>query len=943
MRYAGANIGTRHSGISSFPGPGAVADWLMYNGSTLLGLDPAATYYFDPAVTLDPAAFHISAIPGDYVASSQYSTGYFQVVGSGNGQLDFVTPAGYAVYVDAQLAGANHNIAGAATVRAFATGGGLLHGAWSGLSVIGDASTTGALVGQFPASAGINLQGSVTGTATITINGTEVFNGTGAFNTDISAFQGQSVLLQFSTTGAWSNPTIVLSGAPPVADIGSPYNTTEGTGITLDASNSFGAVNYAWDLDNNGSYDDAFTATVNFVRSADGSYPIGLRIDDGGGLFDTTTATVTVDNVAPVARIGGPYAAAPGVTATLDASSSSDAGGDALTYNWDLDGDGQYDDDTGATITYTAISAGTITIAVEVSDGVDSSTDSTTFSASNDVEWTDIVSVSVDGSSLTKTGGNGWNAGAYSVGELNEDGYLKVTATIGGKRMIGLSTVNTSAHFSGITYALYLNHTALEVYENGSQRGGFGTMTAGDDLRITISRGDIVYSRNGVELRRLVGAVPLEGFTFHADASIDTPGTTLQDVQLVIPPPENPRIISYTASDADNFDLVYGVDDILTIIFHQKTDRAGFAIDQVLLKATVDQLFSMTPAPGNDYTGSWTADNTFVVHITDPGVDPGIGSATVQPANGIIINNAKVPLPAAADIGTLTGLWGSIYILWTNPVNVLVEGNKLTRPSSAGESWNGGAASSRTFTGDGHMETIVTQRGKNRMIGFSDGDDDQHFITLNFAFFLHQSGALEAYENGIQTGYLSQYSVGDTLRLERSGSEMRYYLNGFLRRSTAVDSALGLKVDCSLNARGSTFDNTILVLGGARSATTAEPIRDAASIQLNAGWNLIGIPLIPDDDDPSQLGATVNTLDAPAASLQVGQGYWVFATASSTVILTGQRPQQPPIPNGWSLYAPVRSSAPPSDATAWTYSDGAWRLAPADSALEAGQGYLLHR
>jgi PKD repeat protein len=926
-----SRVGTRHFNISSFGGPGAIAGWLLYNGNTLLGLAPASSYYFDPALTLDPAAFHISAIPGNYVLSSQTSSGYFKVEGSGNGQLDFVTPAGYVVYVDDQLAGPNHIIAGAATVRAFQTGGSLLHGAWSGLNVIGDVGTTGALVGQFPAAAGVNIQGSVSGTGSITINGNQVFSGTGAFDVDVSAYQGQNVLLEFTTSGTWTNPTIVLTGAPPVADIGGPYSTNEGSGITLDASNSFGAVNYAWDLDNDGAYDDAFTATVNFVRSADGSYPIGLQIDDGGGLVDTATTTVTVNNVAPVARIGGPYSAAPGVVTTFDASSSSDAGGDVLAFNWDLDGDGQYDDDTGATITYTAIAAGTITIAVEVSDGTDSSTDSTTFSASNDVVWTDIVNVSVNGNDLTKTGGNGWNAGAYSVGALEEDGYLKVTATIGGKRMIGLSSVNNGAHFSGITYALYLNHTAFEVYESGFQRGSFGPMTAGDDLRITLSRGDVIYSRNGVELRRLVGAVPLEGFTFYADASIDTPGATLQDVQLVIPPPENPRIIEYLASDADNFDLVYGVDDILTISFHQKTDRAGFAIDQVLPKATVDQLFTMTPAPGDDYTGSWTADNAFVVRITTPGSDPGIGSATVRPANGIIINNAKVALPAAADSATLSGQWGSIYVLWTNPINVLVEGNKLTRPSSAGEAWNGGAASSRTFTGDGHMETIVTQRGKNRMIGFSDGDDDPHFVSLNYAFFLHQSGALEAYENGVQRGYLSQYSVGDTLRLERSGSEMRYYINGLLRRSTTAYPALGLKVDCSLSAVGSTFDNTILVLGGARAATTAEAIRDAFTLHLDTGWNLIGIPLILDDPNP-------DFLDGQTAV--AGHAYWVFVARPATHVLTGVRSSQPPIP-GDGLYAPVRDSAIPDGYSAWSFADGIWRRVSANSALEAGRGYLL--
>ena len=57
-----------------------------------------------------------------------------------------------------------------------------------------------------------------------------------------------------------------------------------------------------------------------------------------------------VEKSQPVADAGGPYAAMVGDTLSFDASSSTDPGSRALTYRWDLDGDAQFDDATGASV-----------------------------------------------------------------------------------------------------------------------------------------------------------------------------------------------------------------------------------------------------------------------------------------------------------------------------------------------------------------------------------------------------------------------------------------------------------------------------------------------------------------------------------------------------------------------------------------------------------------
>jgi 6-phosphogluconolactonase (cycloisomerase 2 family)/PKD repeat protein len=129
------------------------------------------------------------------------------------------------------------------------------------------------------------------------------------------------------------------------------------------------------------SYDVAVDATVLHTSNtsiqapanlADGPHTWGVvAIDAVGNRSEAGTGTFVVDTTPPVARLAvGPRQTRPGVSVTLDAHDSSDAGAAIAGFAFDTDGDGSFERFTGTSPTTTTVfsAPGTYQVGVRVSD-----------------------------------------------------------------------------------------------------------------------------------------------------------------------------------------------------------------------------------------------------------------------------------------------------------------------------------------------------------------------------------------------------------------------------------------------------------------------------------------------------------------------------------------------------------------------------------------------
>lgn len=172
--------------------------------------------------------------------------------------------------------------------------------------------------------------------------------------------------------------------AAPTVTAGGPYTVAEGAQVTLSAAGSDGdgdVLTYAWDLDDNGSFETAGQSVTFSAAGIDGpvSFTVQVQVTDALGLTASAFAQVNVTNAAPVvqtpvvspepsllnnpvtasAAFADPFPADGPFTCTVDYGDGTGAQPGLV--------DGETC--TGPEHTYTAVGSFTVTVTVTDKDG----------------------------------------------------------------------------------------------------------------------------------------------------------------------------------------------------------------------------------------------------------------------------------------------------------------------------------------------------------------------------------------------------------------------------------------------------------------------------------------------------------------------------------------------------------------------------------------------
>lgn len=144
-------------------------------------------------------------------------------------------------------------------------------------------------------------------------------------------------------------------------------------------SNEYGSQNLYWCYSNGGGSRTFYYHAKIKKPGLNETHAVAVLLIPEESSSDSVQIKGVSSNQPPTADAGGPYTGKIGTSIQLDGGNSSDSDGTIISYEWDLDGDEEFDDATGITPVYTGSTAGTFIISLKVTDddnatGIDETT-----------------------------------------------------------------------------------------------------------------------------------------------------------------------------------------------------------------------------------------------------------------------------------------------------------------------------------------------------------------------------------------------------------------------------------------------------------------------------------------------------------------------------------------------------------------------------------------
>jgi hypothetical protein len=340
--------------------------------------------------------------------------------------------------------------------------------------------------------------------------------------------------------------------APTNVSAGGPYTIGEGSPINLVGSaTGTGPLTYSWDVNGDDVFGDAAgaTPTLSWAQLValginDGLTTRNVKVrvfDNYAHQVDSAIALLTVNNVAPSADASGPYSIDAGTGLNLVGVATDPV--DALSYSWDVNGDGVFGDATGAapSLSWAQLSLLGITspnsydVRLRADDGDGGVTDSLPVV----LTISDPVVSTIDGRHIFYNQ-SVWDGNSAAISAVNDNAAIapgKVPHLPGGGVAVAANITSFSRGINGIMVDLSagVNHTGISatdfVFKVGNDNTPSGWAAAPAPSAISVIPGGGVGGADRVEITWASGVVKNQWLEVQVLATANT-GLALPDVHF---------------------------------------------------------------------------------------------------------------------------------------------------------------------------------------------------------------------------------------------------------------------------------------------------------------------------------------------------------------------------------------------------------------------------